>query len=816
MKRDLHMRFKNGNRALNTLFVFAVYLFLAYIFHGFGVELFNMSLSPGDAHIQGIPARLFASTFTLWNQYNALGSFFAINPQNQNFYIPGLLISRLLPIVIGFNLFLLLHYAMAGFFTFLFTRSMGLNVSASFIGGVCFMFSGFLSAHKGHFSMVTVAVWLPLTLYLIERHFNERDFRFLLLASLSFGLSILAGDPAITIYSCLIFAPYLCFKVFSTEGTSGGIMVKMRVFALDLFIVLALGAMAASVQIFPVFESLNLISREKISFGFFSSYSFPFGALPLMFFPFLYGTHNPGFYKTLYFGPYNLTELAGYMGILPLTMAFLAFILFRKRDARIWFWALTAISGFILVLGRNTPLYKLMFHVPGYNMFRVPARNWFEVGFSVSILASFGVHSFMSMGADGFPGKALKKASVWLIAIAASVLLAREMVIRFLDPASVHLRNDLGISSTEALRLFAENTRLGSPAVYIPIIMIIASVLCLLALKRFYKSRPFWCVFAAVIFLDLFSFGHFHDNGYPDLSFIEDGEKGGLYDFLRKKEPDLNAVRMISLELHPDEMAPLTNLLYGLNFVNSYGPIWLKDYKELTCFLPHGVSSRVSELIENNVILSTLSTKYIMTNDAGLKSLLESARQGRYRPDGGQDSKNGREGDNQGHGVYEKRFESKTGVGLYENTRFLRRARFVEKVLPAGSPAEVNNTLWNDEGFDPSSALVEGIEERSFDAGEVLGADFSRGDSMELSVKTGETGFLVLSDTYYPGWSAFVDGDKARIYRTNGVMRGLLIRGKGEHKVEFVFSPKSLYAGLVVSVLTIVFVTGLIIHKSGK
>lgn len=52
--------------------------------------------------------------------------------------------------------------------------------------------------------------------------------------------------------------------------------------------------------------------------------------------------------------------------------------------------------------------------------------------------------------------------------------------------------------------------------------------------------------------------------------------------------------------------------------------------------------------------------------------------------------------------------------------------------------------------------------------------------------------YLVLTDTYYPGWKCFVDGTESRIYPANYLFRAVKVP-KGHHKVKFVFAPANYY-----------------------
>ena len=110
----------------------------------------------------------------------------------------------------------------------------------------------------------------------------------------------------------------------------------------------------------------------------------------MLLFPSLFGG---GVSDIGYFGEWNITEIAGYMGLPVLIIAIACMIFAFKKNGCVRFWTVAACAGFLLVLGGNTPFYKLMYKVPVYNMFRVPARNWLEVNFCICILFAYGVDS---------------------------------------------------------------------------------------------------------------------------------------------------------------------------------------------------------------------------------------------------------------------------------------------------------------------------------------------------------------------------------------------------------------------------------------
>jgi uncharacterized membrane protein YfhO len=80
--------------------------------------------------------------------------------------------------------------------------------------------------------------------------------------------------------------------------------------------------------------------------------------------------------------------------------------------------------------------------------------------------------------------------------------------------------------------------------------------------------------------------------------------------------------------------------------------------------------------------------------------------------------------------------------------------------------------------------------------------------SLVFRVRSEQTGWLLLSDTWYPGWRAFVDGVEAPTYRANYLFRSLSVSA-GEHLVRFDYCPVSFYTGGILSFLTFLSLAGI-------
>jgi uncharacterized membrane protein YfhO len=69
---------------------------------------------------------------------------------------------------------------------------------------------------------------------------------------------------------------------------------------------------------------------------------------------------------------------------------------------------------------------------------------------------------------------------------------------------------------------------------------------------------------------------------------------------------------------------------------------------------------------------------------------------------------------------------------------------------------------------------------------------------LALACTTATPRLLVLSEMFYPGWRAAVDGTPTEIYRTNYLFRGVVVPA-GRHAVTFEYRPRSVPLGAAVS-----------------
>jgi len=132
----------------------------------------------------------------------------------------------------------------------------------------------------------------------------------------------------------------------------------------------------------------------------------------------------------------------------------------------------------------------------------------------------------------------------------------------------------------------------------------------------------------------------------------------------------------------------------------------------------------------------------------------------------------------------------------------LPRAYLVPR-MRMGRELQLLNTYY-DESFDPLAEVLlnEPVEFEPSDQFHGTVEEVSYRPN-HVTVKTSQegNGFLVLMDSYFPGWTVKVDGQERPILRANHYYRAVQL-GPGEHTLEFDFFPEGFKAGLVVTVIS--------------
>jgi hypothetical protein len=149
------------------------------------------------------------------------------------------------------------------------------------------------------------------------------------------------------------------------------------------------------------------------------------------------------------------------------------------------------------------------------------------------------------------------------------------------------------------------------------------------------------------------------------------------------------------------------------------------------------------------------------------------------------------------------------GTHVYQNRNVLPRFFLVGQVQSARDLRDAL-TIMRSAGFDPArTAVIEAPVPAQLDpraTGSVRTIRYTH-RQVDLDVESLRNGFLVTSETYFPGWRAWVDGQPANLVLTNAAFRGLPVPA-GRHHVRMEFAPRILWAGMAISVMTITLLVG--------
>ena len=167
---------------------------------------------------------------------------------------------------------------------------------------------------------------------------------------------------------------------------------------------------------------------------------------------------------------------------------------------------------------------------------------------------------------------------------------------------------------------------------------------------------------------------------------------------------------------------------------------------------------------------------------------------------------------------WEEIFAGAGSVKVFRNPRALARARTVHQVETVTTAALLSGRI-EDPSFDAGkTAIVVGTAAPSLEACDVedtVAVAAYAPNRVRIHARMACRGLLVLSDTYFPGWQASVDGRPVSILEVYGGMRGVVVDG-GRHELDFRYRPISVYGGAALSALGLLVTIVLVVGRLGR
>jgi hypothetical protein len=232
-----------------------------------------------------------AGSLPLWNPYQGLGQ-----PQLANYVSAVLAPVNWLTLILPprwWDLVFLTHWFLGAYFVYLVAGIFGLRRQAAILGAFTVLASGFFAGYLAVRSIIGSVVWFPFLIYATERGLQEPTWKWRH-AALAFGTYCLAtgGHPAPALIGLVLVVLFIGLRVLQAKDA-------WRPVVRDVIPSIVFGGLLAAPLWLTFGEYVlheGLAVRETDN----GIFAFPWRALPLTVFPYIYGPLNLDIWAAAY------------------------------------------------------------------------------------------------------------------------------------------------------------------------------------------------------------------------------------------------------------------------------------------------------------------------------------------------------------------------------------------------------------------------------------------------------------------------------------------------------------------------------------
>lgn len=696
------------------------------------------------------PARLFleqslrSGELPLWNPHQMCGTPFLADYQSATLYPPNWLFA-VISAARAFGILAALHLFALGAFTFLFLRSLSLTRIPSAFGAAAFMLSGFAITWLELPGFISTGVWLPLALYFVNRTYGTNRTVYAAGAGVALGLSLLGGHPQIAFYVWMAVGLYWAY-----------LAIAARSFPWPAILAFGIGLALAAPQLLPSMELAKLSHRGGSSptpagYAAYSALAMPWRNLITFLIPDFFGTPLNG----TFWGAGEYAEYCGYVGILPLILALLAF---GRKESRKQAWFFAGLAALALLMALGTGINRLFyFGLPGFARSGSPARALFLFMFSAAVLGGIGLDRILNDEKKGLLRILLS--GLGLIVFGLAVFIP---YIRTFCPEMP--REQIFQASLPAMRLF-------------PVIFALGVVILALAASGKIGRRLGGILAIGILAADLLAFGMWYNptsrpsEVYPP-TMLTNALTSRDFARIMPLNDRWPLRRFPSAVLPPNSAAA-----YGLYDVQGYDSFYPVRYKQLL----DAAAGRDSSPQENGNMVFARNPGSRAYDLLGVRWII--GRRDLFR--------NPR--------AFPRAFLVHA-IEYYEDQDILHRIAQGDTDLRSVALANIGS-LGRLDAWQRQSQAKPAARDR-------VTITRYRNNSVTMEVEAAEAGILVLTDQYYPGWQAKLDGKPVHIEQVDYVFRGVVVPA-GKHTVAFVYRPQSFRQGCNYAATALILLIGI-------
>ena len=774
----------------NLIILLGMIVFILILFYPiiFGGKTFGSpdSLNPRGASIILQEMNKLDNEFPLWQPW-----IFSGMPTADAFtfvsllYFPNYILNLFF---LSSNMTQLLHLLFAGIGSYLLLRFIGLSSLSAFLGGSAFMITPFMITMIvfGHGSQMMTAAYIPWIMMFTMKLFRNPNLLNIGILAILMGFQLQRAHVQIAYYTWMLIGAYVLINFildFKDNKSNNKPLVSLGAFTISaiLAIAIALIIYLPSLEYTPF--SVRGSSGGGADYNYATSWSFSPKELLTFFIP-----SALGFGGQTYWGNMPFTDYPNYMGIITMLLAIIGFV--YKRDRFMWFLFTTSLLAIFISFGKNLAIIYDLFYsfFPFFNKFRVPAMILILVQFNTCIMAAIGMDHLISINKNKLPNWFWPSTGVLIFLLL--ILSFGESILKDLvssgftqprtqDPRLVQainsLRWDMWYKDAWALLFYLSTT--------------MSLIWCFIFNKV--STRTFSMAILLLLVLDVI---------IVDNKIIQPKKESGRSSQLlnnsivdRYFQHDQISKILSSDKNELFRVYPAGQLFgetrlraFGIESIGGYHPAKLNVYNN---FLKN--TNNASTL----ALMGMLNVKYFLSTQSINHPDLFEIKQARM--------KSGR---------------GNIPVSMYRLENYQKRAWFAKniEVYPE------NNFPWGkikNQLFEPEKVAFVSQNDISFNTTFSIGKINSINNSLhrlEIETESDSTSFLIVSEVFYPlRWKATIDGEQIEYFKTNGVIRGLIIP-KGRHKIVFNYDRSSFNKGVLISLSSFFITIGMIIFGYRK
>jgi len=770
---------------LSGMIILILILFYPIIFGG---KTFGSpdSLNPRGANIILQEMNKLDNEFPLWQPWIFSGmptadAFTFIS----SLYFPNYILNLFF---LSSNLTQLLHLLFAGIGSYLLLRFIGLSCLSAFLGGSAFMITPFMITMIvfGHGSQMMTAAYIPWIMMFTIKLFRNPNLINIGILAILMGFQLQRAHVQIAYYTWMLIGAYVLITFIlniKDKKSKDKPLISLGAFTCSaiLAIAIALVIYLPSLEYTPF--SVRGSSGGGVDYNYATSWSFSPKELLTFFIP-----SALGFGGQTYWGDMPFTDYPNYMGIITMLLAIIGFA--YKRDRFMWFLFTTSLLAIFISFGKNLAIIYDLFYsfFPFFNKFRVPAMILILVQFNTCIMAAIGMDHLISINKNKLPNWFWPSTGVLILLLL--ILSFGESTLKDLvssgftqprtqDPRLVQainsLRWDMWYKDAWALLFYLSTT--------------MSLIWCFIFNKV--STRTFSMAILLLLVLDVLII---------DNKIIQPKKESGRSSQLlnnsivdRYFQHDQISKILSSDKNQLFRVYPAGQLFgetrlraFGIESIGGYHPAKLNVYNN---FLKN--TNNASTL----ALMGMLNVKYFLsTKPINFPGLIE---------------------------IKQARMKSGRGnipVSMYRLENYQKRAWFarnIEVYPEIDFPWEKIKS----QSYDPQKVAFVSQNDISINTTFSMGKINSINNSLhklEIETESDSTSFLIVSEVFYPlRWKATIDGEQIEYYKTNGVIRGLIIP-KGRHKIVFNYDRSSFNKGVLISLSSFFITIGMIIFGYRK